>query len=263
MELFEETEFLPMFRALIASRGKGAKSRLAKAIGVEPSYISRILKEVASPSLEQAICMTQFFGFNRQEADYFYLLVQKYKVTNAIALDFLDKRLASLRKRAMQVRSHWETSEKIPEVWHALYYSHWLPSAIHMATMVSELRSADAIAKRLGIREKEVKKTLGQLVAMGLLSEANGKFSSKEVQLQLSEDSPFVNRHHANWRLKALEKLQASEAGFYFSGPLCISKAAAVEIRNELLTTLRKVNRKVQQSPSEELYCLNLDLFEL
>jgi hypothetical protein len=69
-------------------------------------------------------------------------------------------------------------------------------------------------------------------------------------------------QHHINWRLKGLDKIKRKDVpDFYFSVPMVISAKDKDLIRTLLVDLLNNVDSVIENSPSEELMCLNIDWF--
>ena len=78
----------------------------------------------------------------------------------------------------------------------------------------------------------------------------------------MGHDSPFVNRHHANWRLKGLQYLEnLSDNDLFCTGPMALSKEAAKSIRKSLVELIERSTKSAANSDSEVVRCLNIDWF--
>jgi hypothetical protein len=79
----------------------------------------------------------------------------------------------------------------------------------------------------------------------------------------LDAESPFINNHHINRRHKAIQTMeQRKSSNLFFTGPMSLSQDTAQEIRQMLPQLIETVMKKVEPSPSENVYCLNVDWFE-
>lgn len=89
--------------------------------------------------------------------------------------------------------------------------------------------------------------------------------SHGRLLLGLIEAVGIVARHHANWRIKAMERHPAmdEERELAFTCPMALSRADAEEIRAKLVDMIDEVCRRAGPSPSEAVYFLNVDWLEL
>lgn len=76
-------------------------------------------------------------------------------------------------------------------------------------------------------------------------------------------ESPFVIRHHHNWRHRAFTAMDRMDPEhLFFTCPMSLSEEAVKSIRALLPSVIQRVMRIAGPSASEKAYCLNLDWFE-
>jgi hypothetical protein len=101
------------------------------------------------------------------------------------------------------------------------------------------------------------------LLSTGLCVEEKGRIKLGTTATYVGTDSPFVNSHRRNWRLKAMERFSSTGPGdLFYSSPCSISKTDAEVIRKELAKMIGEISKRVGDSPPEKLACLNIDWFE-
>jgi len=83
--------------------------------------------------------------------------------------------------------------------------------------------------------------------------------------MHLDASSPLIRSHHANWRLHAMDRHpfldQKDELAYSFA--VCLSAKDAKAVRASLLEMIADIRKRTDPSPSEELFCLNLDWFRV
>jgi hypothetical protein len=110
----------------------------------------------------------------------------------------------------------------------------------------------------------KVKEVLGFLVEQDLAEKAGQEFRIKKETLHLGKDSPFIAKHHANWRWKALQVLEEREdSDLHYSGVIACSGEDIEKIGEKWRKCLAETIELVKASPAEELFVLNLDVFSL
>lgn len=98
------------------------------------------------------------------------------------------------------------------------------------------------------------------LTQSGLCIEKENRYFIGPLLTHLSNESPFLSRHHQNWRIKALQKSNnVSPQELMFTGPFSLSKNDCVKIRSELLELIAKTVKTVKASEVETLAFLNID----
>ncbi len=78
----------------------------------------------------------------------------------------------------------------------------------------------------------------------------------------IDNHTPFVIRHHNNWRIKALQSLDSkSDENLHYTGPMALSKKAATEVREKIIQLIKEATKSAAKSNSETLQCLTIDWF--
>jgi hypothetical protein len=128
--------------------------------------------------------------------------------------------------------------------------------------MIPGLNSSQAIGQFLGLPQNIVSRTLEFLVSVGLAKEKSGEFSSGPARIHLPANSPLVAKHHANWRIRAIESLdQARDNDLHYSLVMSISEDAATQMREILLRALQNMEPIMKKALDEVVYTFNVDLF--
>ena len=78
----------------------------------------------------------------------------------------------------------------------------------------------------------------------------------------LESSSPLIQKHHSNWRLKALQRSDSLDPEeLMYTSPVSLSREDFKIIREDLVLMIKKVLDRVHPSPAEEVACLNIDFF--
>ncbi len=122
-----------------------------------------------------------------------------------------------------------------------------------------------ALAKRLRLPKTEIESVVNFLLKTGLCKHENGKLTIGPNHMHLEAHSPMIRSHHANWCLRAMERHpfldQKNELAYSLA--VCLSMADAESIRSRLLQFVKDTRKITDPSPSEDLYCMNLDWFRV
>lgn len=146
----------------------------------------------------------------------------------------------------------------------AMFFSHWYFAAIKIIISIPGKNKPEAIASELNISLAQVNKTLEFLVSTGQLTYKNGDYFQGPSKIHIGEDSPYVSRHHINWRVKALEKIgNFKEDDFCVTMPANISLKDAKKLRQLLVDTVDRCVNTVDNTKPEALFCLNIDWVKL
>ena len=102
------------------------------------------------------------------------------------------------------------------------------------------------------------------LVRTGICERNGAKYKPGTTFVYIGNDSPFVVKHHTNWRMKAIQKMDSRESQeLFFSSPMSMSLEDFAQIREILAKGIQKSLEICKDSPAKEVVCLNIDLFRL
>jgi uncharacterized protein (TIGR02147 family) len=225
--------------------------------------MSQIFRGDRELSLEQALGVSTFMGLSEAERDYFLLLVQRARAGTHELRDVLTKQLEAMKTAAQALKNRVK-HEKFTNEDRATFYSHWYYSAVRLGISIPKANTISAISEHLHLDRALVSKIIDFLLKNNLIIEKNGKYQMGPQVTHVGHDSPFVTRHHTNWRLKALQSIdKIDEKDLFYTGPMALSYEAAASIRHLLVNLVEKSTKVASASDSETLRCLNIDWFEL
>lgn len=165
-----------------------------------------------------------------------------------------------MKQKATSLTSRIKFERELDEKNQALFYSNWYFSAVRLLTSIPKFQNRDSIAEALGLTQARINRVLDFLIAVGLCVEDKDKIKMGPARTHVSRESPLVARHHANWRLKTLEKVnQIEDDEIVFTNPVTLSKKDFNKIREELAQFIEKFQSTVNPSEPELLCCLNID----
>jgi uncharacterized protein (TIGR02147 family) len=240
------------------------RADLCRHLRCQPSFLSQVLTGKSHFTLEHAISTGEFLGHRRDERRFFLLLVQKDRAASKILrAHFEEEREAELSKRQPLKSVLGVEGEILPED-EALYYSQWWFSAIHILVAFPEFRTIEAISARLCLDFRTVKSALLFLTEKGFVVANREKYGIGKTRIHLGSQSPFLARHHMNWRSKCVDMLERSnEDDLHFSGVIGVSREGARRIKSALISLLRTSEDVIQNSKEEAPFVLLADFFEL
>jgi uncharacterized protein (TIGR02147 family) len=243
---------------------KGLKSKAAQFMACHTTMVSQILHGQVTPSLEQADKLNQFIGHSAEEAHYFLLLVQKARAGTKSLEDYFQAQMTLALKARQNIKKRVGKVDEIAAEDEQKYYSSWHFAAIHMALTVPEITTTEAIAAALGLPTMQVRAVLEFLSRIGLAHARSRHYSIGAKHIHLGAESPNIKSHHINWRLRAVQSLDAeAKNNFHYSSAVTLSREDVDRIKEILIQNLKAANKIIQASPEEELYALNFDFFNL
>lgn len=244
--------------------GRGLRAKLAQAMNCQVAYVSHVFKGNYHLSLEQAEAASRFFALNKEEGEYFLLLVSQQRAGSRELRSFFDRALKDKRDQISLLKSRVKISERIGAEEQSTYYSHWYYAAIHMLITIPEFQTAEKISKRLKLSQKKVNEVLGFLVGCNLLRKEGLSYRPGSSLLHLEKDSPLIARHHSNWRMSAITSLsEEKENDLHYSGVVTCSEKDRDLVREKIAKCLEDCISVIKASPEEKLMGICLDWFEV
>lgn len=256
-------EYLQAAIGAMGAQGYGVKGRIAAALAVSSSLVSQMLKGEKTLTPDQASDLCDFLGLSEIEADYFHLLVDLDRAGSHRYQQKIRRKILLLQEQSRQIGKRVPRHKELSDVQRAIYYSSWLYTGVRNLTAIPGLDSAQAVAKHLGLEPGVVNRVLRFLVANGLCREENGKMTYGPASTHIDKESPFVNKHHQNWRIQAIQSMDRKvDDDIFFTSPMSLSKDTAAEIQKRIPDFIQSVMKISGPSESEMTACLNIDWFK-
>lgn len=246
------------------AKGHGFRSKIARALNCQVAYVSQVLNRGAHFSLEQAEELNEFLGHDKEESEYFILLVQMNRAgTKKLKARFEDQLRRITDKRAL-LRERIEIKERLEEKDQIKYYSSWYYSAIHILTTIPEFQTKSAIAERLGLGAETLNEALSFLSEVGLVRQEQNKLVPGLTRLFLGSNSPLVAKHHTNWRMRAIQSFDEEiENDLHYSVVVSIAEKDIATIKELFIKSIESARKIIRESKEEDLHCINLDFFRV
>lgn len=243
---------------------KGQKSKLADSMGCRPAYLSQVLNGPQDLSLEQAQSANRFFGHPPQESRYFLNLVSLSRAGTPDLRTYFQAEIQKQKEERLILKNRVKSNRTLSEADQARYYSSWYYAAIHVIISLEQMKNAEQIGEALGLPLATVKETVEFLNHIGLIKSQGKVFRQGETSLYLDADSPFISKHHTNWRVRAIQALdQKDRKKLNYSGVITCSHQDAEKIQESMIQTVQKIRSIVKDSKDETLLVYTLDLFSL
>ena len=98
----------------------------------------------------------------------------------------------------------------------------------------------------------------------GLCIEEQGIYRLGDSHIHVSNESHFVVKHHLNFRIKSMQKMDTRDGNeLFFTAPMSISKADFKIIREKLNLIVKEIVEVAKDSKSDQVTCLNIDFFKV
>lgn len=264
LNIYDYTEYKAYLNAAFKQKGHGAKKQFSTAAQIQESFLSQVLGGKADISLEQADRANKFFEHTAEESHYFLLLVQKSRAGTHSLKSYFSKLIEEVLDRKKNLKEQIKAKSQVSNEDREKFYSSWQYAAVQIATSIKDYQTIKSLSARLGITESRLAEILEFLLAAGLVVRKHDRFDMGTQSSHLGKDSPLVYKHHANWRLRTLQKLEEQNPdNFHYSTVMSLSKDAADQIKNSLVKTVKQANETMESSKEELLCAFGMDFFEV
>lgn len=266
LNLFEFSNCLEFLKKLVKLRAEAGQTQaeLARAMGCQAAYFSQALRARVDLTEDHMIRLCHYLHLDRAESEYLLLLLRLSRAGSQA----LREHLEAERLRLQCERSELDrrlSSRKISTDELALFYcASWIPGAVHVATSCPQYRTPEAIAQRFGLRVEEVREFLGKLERFGLVSRKKNAWWHEKGSLHLLKGSPVELMYQASHRLLALRSLpHRDNHDLHYSAVFASNEPALRGLREQLISYIQGMHRKIEPTSSEEVYAMSFDLFRI
>lgn len=269
MNIFEMRDHREILKALINSRKSEGYSfsKLATTIGVQKTYVSRVINNEACWSSDQAFAICNEFNFNEDEVDYFCLLIEEERCGLDIRSKHIKKLLKTLRRK--HLRTEMSIQAQVVESKDQLsaeYFADPYHSLVHVyLTIPKYQKTLSILSTTVGISLDHLMKIIQRLEGLGVIKydKKNDTVAVIQTSIHSPSGTPQIQAHQELFRAFALDRLhrcnEEQKNGFtvVFAG----DKNLQESIWAEFLKFLEKTEKLAKSTSPENVYYLQFDLF--
>jgi hypothetical protein len=206
--------------------------------------------------------LSDYLALGALETDYFILMIQIERAGTSKLKTYYREKLEALKKESLQVAKRIQQDRKMSDLERSIFYSSWLYTAIRLFSSVGEGQTVDTVVERFDIPRPRAVEVLRFLSETGLCMEEGGVYRIGAQRTHVEKGSPFLLKHHSNWRIRAIEHSEGlSDEELLFTAPFSVARKDFAKFREQLLEVIKSISDQVKNSPAEEVACLNIDMF--
>jgi uncharacterized protein (TIGR02147 family) len=267
LNIFEFQDYRTFLKAWLEDAKKRKTSnltRLAEVMSLHPTYLSHVLNGTKDLSAEQAFTVTEHLSLSKLEREYFFILLQIERAGTAKLKEYLLEKKKDLLKQKDQLSQRFKGHKELSDTERAIYYSNWTYAALAVATDIQGGQTLAELTEKFNLERRLIQEVLNFLVSLGIVVEKNGKFSLGQTHVHVPNESPFVVKHHINWRIKSMQRMEIRKPEeLFLTSPMSISQKDFAAIREKLNKAIQEIIEVAKDSKSESVFCLNLDFFKV
>jgi uncharacterized protein (TIGR02147 family) len=242
-------------------------SVLAKALGVQKTFLSMVMNSNSQLSTDQLFSLSEYFRLSKQEHDYLILLLEYEKTGLAKRKKFIRNRIAAIQLEQRSPRKALghefvETGDNPT----ADYYLDPFMTIVHQCLALAEFGGdPNKVAQGLGIPDRSIKKIVRTLESLKLIAPARppGTYSVTKEHVWLAPESPLNSAYYSLFRQVSAYQLAKTprDQRSVFSVTFTADDKARGLIHEAFLKFLREMESIVKAAESKEVYQINFDLF--
>ncbi len=266
-QIFDFTSYREYLEQWIAQQGAhshGQKGKISRALSISSSLLSQILKGEKSLTQDHASDLCDYLGLSEYEADYLHAMVEWDRAGSMRYRSKVKKKMDAMKAASLKISKRVTQNKELTDEQKSVYYSTYLYTAVRNLTAIADLQTSSQIALYLGVDESIIHKTIKFLIDNGFcIPTSSGGVTYGPRSLHVDQDSPFVNKHHQNWRLQGLRAMENRRGeDLFFTSPMSLSEKDVHVIRKMIPNFIQEVAKIVGPSDSEKAMCLNIDWFK-
>lgn len=267
-QIFDFSDYRAYLNALLKSypkKGHGVRSVWAQKMNCQIAYVSHVLNGLYDLSTEQGESLARHLGFNKEETEFFLLLIQTERAGTQHLKKFYRQLTNEILLQRENVRKRMKIKDSLDIEDQAIYYSNWLYAAVHMILTIPEYQvSPEKIATYFNTPLSKIREILEFLQTRNLVLLTNGRYSLVGKYLFINKHSPLFSNQQSFWRQKAIESIyQNNLDDIHFSSIFTVSESDLKKLKNILLKSVEDTTELINPSKEEKLYSICLDLFEV
>jgi len=265
MRVFEFRDYKQFLRLYIREKpkkGRGLIKTFAAHLRIDSSQVSKILSGDKDLTEEQGLLMAKFIGLTELETEYFLALIKIERAGTKLLADHYREKRDRLKTESLNLNRRVKSDRILSDFEKSVFYSSHLYSAIRLSTSIGNGQTLTEIVDRFQIPREKAAGILDFLTSTSLCREENGRYRLGTQHTHVERGSPFLARHHQNWRVKGLERMESiSDQELQFTGPVSINKKDFESIREDLVELVSKALKKVKEGEPADVACLLIDWF--
>jgi uncharacterized protein (TIGR02147 family) len=265
--LFEYDQYRTFLKDYIATkpkRGWGVMKNWAKALSLNPTFLSQVFTERKNLSSEQALALAQLLKLSPLEIKFFLLLLQRERSGTHQLKQYFTQEIEEIRKLRLKASAYFKSDHILKDEEKAKYYSSWIYSAIRIFCSIGDGKSHEQVAERFyDYNSSQINEAIDFLIKTKLCDiTIKNKITVGPAIIFIDRNSPFFFKHNSNWRLRAMTKLDhISDKELMLTMPFSVSYKSFDKIAGELMHIFKDALEEAKNSEPQDLACLNIDFF--
>lgn len=240
-------------------------AHFAKAMNIQPTYLSRVFQKIAHLNGDQLHLACSVLGLSETETDFAFLLMEFNRAGLESRRKILQKKINAIRDSMNEAKAHLEVEFTKAESSAAQdYYLDPMVPVVHAFLTVPRYRREPLlVARALGIPQTKFRSILERLEKFGIIRWKKQNIEILKEHLHLDRHSILHEAYQQLFRHASIERLRqlGTDEKLEFSVTLTADDETRIRIRNEFNIFIKKIESLVRKAPSEKVFQMNFDFF--
>lgn len=129
---------------------------------------------------------------------------------------------------------------------------------------IATLNTKAALVQHLQLPAEIISEAIDFLESRGLLVGQGGRYRIGPRHLHLANHSPYINKHHTNWRLRALHAMDTPQHNdLHYSVVVTLSKDDVIKLKSNIVDMIQENMKVVKDSKEECTLAVGIDFFQI
>lgn len=241
---------------------RGTIGQIAAAAGCDRTYFSQVLHGNAHLLPDHVPGLAQILELKEVEENYLLFLILFERAGSEASRRYyrakmreLSEQHASLSAKAKQTSQLVVDQDK-----YARYFGDLNYQMVHLLTSIAGGQSLKALCRAIRMAEPDVQAILDYLIHLELVMKTGEYYRHSGQSLHVVREGAWNKINHLNWRMKAVEKSNATN-GIHFSSLFSIASDDYEKMIKMVHDFLEKYQKVARDSKSEEVVAFCCDFF--
>lgn len=268
MNIFKFNDYREAFSELfqdLRSKKVWSTASLAEAVGLQPSYLTNVIKGRAHFSSDQIHALGEVLKLKNEEIDYLDLLMCWERSINARRKEKLSREVEKIQNSQRRANRNIEAKASLQSK--SIQERYYLDPMIEMIHLYLRTKKAkhdiQDIAKEWSLHRETAASIIDFLEKNQIIHWQGKKWKVEPVHQLLDHQSPYAIPHQMMKRIRAMDIIQKSPPNevYSFTASLTMDQKSKLQIQGEFVEFLKKCEKIVLKSNPEDLYHFQFDLF--
>ena len=273
MSLYQHSDYRKALRAILDERKRVDDSisfaSYAEAIGVQKTFVSKVLGGSAHLSDDQLYLTFEYLKFDEEEASYFRLLYDYARTGLHARKKTVLAEIKKVQEEKRHIKFHTTAEMQKPQTLEDMgaYYLDPLNLIVHAHLGISKYaQNPSLLTGALDLTTQQLMKILDRLKSLGIVNfpGGGGKVTVLKHALHLDIESIYCEPYQQLFRFRSAEQIAKlnPEKRFVYSLTFSGDHQVKIEIQALYMDFMKKVEKLLDSDDSaDDVYQINFDLF--